>query len=55
MFFLFLSGASAWTVGVPAAPVQYASPVDYEAFAGSSAAAGFLASRAGVPTMIVEP
>merc|ERR1719478_217231 len=47
MFFLFLSGASAYTVGMPAAPVQYASPMDY------APASGFLAPR-GVPTMVVE-
>merc|ERR1719199_216519 len=46
MFFLFVSGASAWTVGMAPAPVQYTSPVvEY------AAPAGFLGPRAGVPMM----
>jgi len=49
MFFLFVCGASAWTVGAPSATVQYASPaVEY------AQPAGFLAANAGVPTMIVD-
>jgi hypothetical protein len=49
MFFLFVCGASAWTVGAPSATVQYASPaVEY------AQPAGFLAANAGVPTMIFD-
>merc|ERR550537_2105748 len=51
-FSLLASGATAYTVGMPSAPVQYApSAVQY-----APPAAEFLAPRAGVPMMnAVEP
>jgi acyl carrier protein len=49
-FSVMVSGASAFTVGMPAAPVQYYSPqaVQY------ASPAEFLAPRAGVPTRVVD-
>jgi len=47
-FSALVSGASAWTVGMQTAPVQYApSAVQY-------AAPEFLAPRSGVPMMVVD-
>jgi len=57
-FFLLASGATAYTVGMPSAPVQYApSAVQYAPVVQyAPPAAEFLAPRAGVPMMnAVEP